>query len=130
MKELHYSTDEEVFNYEDINDAAEDALFEAEVGGTATIYVGEREDNKASDFVRDIVEDMGERAYDDIGELSIDWLDSTVGQNRELQAAVEKLVDDWADKYKLHPTFFKVTNIKEITLELTNADTGVFKVHG
>lgn len=129
MKELHYSTNEESFNYDDIHDAAEDALYDLKVGDTATIWVGEKEDNKASDFVRDITEDMGERAYDDIGEVSDMWPDSTVLQNEELQQAVDKLVDEWANKYNLHPTFFKITNVKKLTLELTNADTGAFKVN-
>ena len=48
MKELHYSTNEETFNYDDIHEAAEIKLYGLGVGDTATIWVGEKEDNKAA----------------------------------------------------------------------------------
>ena len=127
MSNLVYSTNGEEFNY-DFEEAVERAFdeFDVKVGDTITIYSGEKVQKKASDFVTYISEAMSEGAYEELPEWCDTWPDSTKEQDSELEAAMRKLVDEWADKHNLQPTFYGVTNTRELNLILTS-DDGDFK---
>jgi len=123
--ELKYSTDEEIYNYDDLREAGEMAFdyVGAQVGDTATIYVGEPVKSSASDFMPSYIMDaMGEMAYEECGEHAADWPDYTAEQEKELVDAIKNVVDLWADKYGKHPSFYNIKNSRPITIELLHGD--------
>lgn len=62
-----------------------------------------------------MVDHMREQAYDRAGEHCDDWLDGLPdGAGTELAVAVEKMVNEWADKHNLHPTFYTVKDVQEV----------------
>ena len=131
MKDIYYSSDEETFNYESIDEAICD-VFESEnsfsVGDIITVYSGEPVKRAASYFVRDIHEDMNERAYDEAGEWGEDYPECNKEQRDELQKMVNAAVDEWADKHNLQPKFYGIKNQKEIKAKLLNLETGDYEI--
>lgn len=131
MSEIYYSTDEEVFNYDDIGEAI-CSIFECDdtldVGTIITIYSGEAIKFNASSFVKDITEDMSERAYDEIGEHADNWPDCNKEQREDLEKLMAKTVDSWASKHNLHPKFWGIKNQKEIKVKILNIETGNFEI--
>jgi len=123
--ELKYSTDEEIYNYDDLQEAGDRAFdyIGAQTGDTATIYVGEPVKSSASGFVPSrILEDMSEMAYEECGEHAADWPDYTAQQEKELVDAIKNAVDLWADKHGKHPSFYNIKNSREITIKLLDDD--------
>jgi len=130
MPDIYYSTDEEIFNTEDMREAA-DSVFDyvdVKVGDIRVIHSGEAVKFSASSFVREMTEDMGERAYDEVGEHAIDWPDCNKKQQDELESTVNQAVDSWANKYNLHPRFWGIKNIKEIKLKFVGGDDDFYEV--
>lgn len=61
-----------------------------------------------------LLEDMQERAYEDNGEYSEDWLTKvTTDQEKELNLALKAAADAWAEKHGHHPYFYEITNTVE-----------------
>lgn len=130
MTDIYYSTDEELFNDSELYEAAE-RVFDHEgvkIGDVAIVYSGEAIKYNASDFVRDILEDMNERAYDEAGEFASDYPDCNAEQGKELKTAIDYVVDTWANKHKLHPTFWGIKNKKEIKLKFLGGDDNFYEV--
>lgn len=128
MSDLYYSHDEETFE-EDIYCVAEYAFDYPgiKVGDIITIYSGERNDLKASFFFGDMdaVERMRENAYEYFGEADFieSWLDGvSKEQDEELLSSIRNTIDSWADKYKKHPTFFGIKNVKEVKIKFLGED--------
>ena len=121
MSELVYSTNGEEFNY-DLHEAAESVFddLDAKIGDIRTISCGEKVEKKASDFVKWVVDSINERAYENFADFCDTWPDSTVDQNNELESEVKIVVDKWADKHGLQPTFWGVKNIKETQVRLVS----------
>jgi len=121
MTETYYSTDNELFNYDNLRDAAEYAFDypSVKVGDIATIFAGEAVRFSASCFIRDIVDEMNELAYESAGEIAEGYPVCTEEQSKELMASVSNAVDAWADKHNIQPTFYSVSNVKTIKVKFT-----------
>lgn len=132
MSEIYYSTDEEIYNYDDIREAAEDifSYADSKAGDEGIIYQGESKSFQASDFVRtNILEEMQESAYAELGEHAEDYLnDVNKDQEKELQDEIESVVNLWASKHKLHPSFYGIKNVKEIKIRMLDDETDFFEV--
>lgn len=114
MAEMAYSTNNEEFNYTEISEALEYAWDLDEDASLFTIYEGEVYKKTASSYApSDLTENLSEIAYEEAGEFAEGWPSATNEQSLELQAAIKKTIDEWADKHKLQPTFFTVRNVKE-----------------
>ena len=120
MSHTVYSINEEEFRYDDLEEAIEMLLDnESESGDTIILYSGTAEPYKFSDFMRrDVLDDISEHAYEEAGEWAgVDlWPDVSVDQEAELMTALASVANQWADKHQLQPTFYKVTDIKEIKM--------------
>ena len=114
MSDIYYSTDEEVYNHDCINDAIDDF----EIGEIVTVYQGESVQKKASDFVYFDSDSLVENACDNVGEYAEGWLTNTKEEELDLQTMVKAAVDAWADKHRKQPTFYGVKNIKEIKVKV------------
>jgi hypothetical protein len=116
-----YSTDGERFDFDSLEEAAEDVWnnTEACIGMEVTIYVGEKVSHQASDFLPYIAENMLDNAYDKVGDCSESWELSGV-EGREMEEAVRNAVDAWATQYDKHPKFYSVANVRPI--DVTFAD--------
>jgi len=120
MSEIYYSSNEELFNDDDWRDSA-DRVFDdvdAKVGDIRTIYSGEAIKYAASDFTLDYIEQMGEQAYDNVGESAQDFPDCTPDQEKELIESIKKVIDAWASNHGLHPRFWGIKNQKPLRVKL------------
>ncbi len=134
MSDLVYSTNDEVYDFTDLYDAVTD-IFDSNTGiNLTTIYEvqsGTRVEQQASDFLRaHIVDDMREIAYEQCGEWAEDYLSCSVKTENELIDGFKILVNEWATTHKLHPTFYKVTDIKNIRFRFTRISKVEYEILG
>lgn len=122
-KELCYSADQEDYSYDNVHDAAEEFWNSAlpDVGSICTLWVGEKEEYTASQFLPDIADALLEKAYDDAGEYADRW-HFTADQQKELQILVADTVDLWARANGKQPNFYRVRNSREIQIRFINED--------
>ena len=117
-----YSDDNEIFNY----DSLEDALDCVDTGETVTIYKGVKVPCRASQFVNadTIIENIAITAYDDYFELAEDWAIEYVDSEttKELEKQLELVIDAWADKHNLQPTWNMVKDVQELKIRVLNDD--------
>jgi hypothetical protein len=111
-----WSVDEERFDYLGLDELI-DNHDELEVGHV--VYFGDAVHPDSGDLIDadDVIETMGERAYDINGEYSYDYPSVTKDAKDELN----KLLTDWITKH-CPPTFYTVENVKEYTI--TEEDLG------
>ena len=65
----------------------------------------------------DVIENIQNRVYSEHGEVAEEYLDDvTKEQLNELDEALNKVFNEWKDKYKFEPNFFTVEEIKEYDL--------------
>lgn len=65
-----------------------------------------------------LLEQLSNDVYDEVGEVAEDYLtDVPVEAINELEESLNKVFEEWADKHKMHPTFYKVTDIQFISIE-------------
>lgn len=65
-----------------------------------------------------IIEYLQQDAYDEVGDVSDDWLDYIVREQREdLEDRVLKVVKEWLKDCREEPTFYKVEVFDELTLK-------------
>jgi hypothetical protein len=114
-----YSTDNEYFkgSFDTLKEAVADCIgdsrepFDFEIGTTQGT-------KKASYYLdtKSLVESMGERAYDSCRDSAEDFM-VQIGKEAisDLNTQLSVIVDVWADKYGLHPTFWEVENIRKVT---------------
>lgn len=114
MTEMAYGTNEQEFGYSEISEALE-YLWDGDLEATQfTVYAGEVRRRKASYYApSDVTDSLSENAYEEGGEFAMDWPGKTKEMSQELQAAIEKAIDEWADKHNCHPNFYMVENVKE-----------------
>lgn len=119
-----YSDNREDFNYSSIDDAIQSAsdTYGCKPGHIITIWEADTVKKYAGDFLSYLPEELGERAYDEFGELIDEWPDTTPEQDSELANTVQSVINAWADKHGLQPTFYGVTNLKEIEICFTSND--------
>lgn len=110
-----YSTDDELYHgeFDSPDAAAADAFYDDPELEAAS--VGENRKHTAHFYVSAdrILEDVTERAYDECGEASEDWLDGVM-HNVDKKAELEKLVGDWLQAQE-SPNFWRVANTRQIT---------------
>ncbi len=124
-----YSYDEENFNYEDAEEAAEYAceLMETpKLGDKFSIWEGCCYGEKASYWfdANRLLDDMAEQHGDKC--LETEWLNyTTKEQAKELKELISPIIDAWADKHKLHPDRFPIAtkDVKEIVYIITEITT-------
>lgn len=105
-----WSADEELFNCDSLGDLL-DENDDLEVG--ATVWKGEKFPINTTGYVDagDVIEMLGERAYDDVGEFAEDWPDVPDEARQELDA----LLSEWISKHCI-ATFYRVRNVVEYKL--------------
>lgn len=122
---MHYAYSINEDDYEGEFPTREAALGEAvalyDLAPGASVWTGEVVlASPASRFFRSVdhlIEDMQENAYDEAGEHADRFLENVSdAQSDELDAEIKKVIDAWADKHKLHPTFFTVTAVEQHTV--------------
>lgn len=80
-----------------------------------SVYIGECEPLNELDIVSatSVIEDMQQRAYEECGEVTEDWMDTvTEGQRTEL----ENLIEGWVKKH-FPVEFWRVDDIHRYTLD-------------
>lgn len=71
-----------------------------------------------ADFATFILERLGEDAYDEVGEISYDWLDNVSEEDVEkLNERLTEVVLGWLKEVHEEPTFYKVLPFEECTLK-------------
>ena len=105
-----WSANEELFNCDSLGELL-DENDDLEVG--ATVWKGEKFPINTAGYVdaSDIIEMLGERAYDDVGEFAEDWPDVPDEARQELDA----LLSEWISKH-CTATFYRVRNVVEYKL--------------
>ena len=119
-----YSRDEEDYSYDSHEEAAQyvwENDGEFKVGDTITLWEADAVPIKASRFTPSMSEYLTEAAYEHIREYSDSW-QFTEAQEKDLQEAVDRLVDEWADKNDMQPRFYDVRNPKPFLVRFTNED--------
>jgi hypothetical protein len=131
MSEKCYSTNNEDFNYTDLDEVIEEAFNDpyAIVGHVVTVFEGDSVKKQAGNFANFWpIDRLKECVYDECGEYAEDWLDNcTKEQEADLEDRIKEVVNKWADDYGLQPTFYGVKNVKEIKVELLDTE-GNYKI--
>lgn len=123
--EYLYSLDDEFYHEEDY--IADALISNHKVGDIVKLSRGERGyAPKASSFAPDIIERLEERACDEFGEHAGEWPDTKKEWKEELQNLLENLIDEWADKHNLQPSFCSIEKTKEINVKIIN-ESGEFE---
>lgn len=76
---------------------------------------------QASTFTPGMVTALGEAASDEYSEQVDGWPDVTPEQESELQVEVDEVVDSWATKHNLQPTFYELEEV-EIRTYIASVD--------
>lgn len=105
-----WSRDEEYFNFSDLGELL-DTYDDLEVG--QVVYVGDKVPQDPSSWfdADDLVEELGNHAYDTCGECAEDWPDVT----REAKAEFDAFLAAWIEKH-CPVSFYSVTNVRPYTL--------------
>ena len=120
MKETEhwvYSFDGEYYNspfYKSFDDALKDGILEAKELAYNKVYVG-----RVMKFVPSIVsdfaiEELQQKAYDEAGEFSLDYLEHISLEDRlKLGEMFTETFNQWAKDTKNEPSFFTVEEVSE-----------------
>lgn len=105
-----WSANEELFNCDSLGELL-DENDDLDVG--ATVWKGEKFPINTAGYIDagDVIEMLGERAYDDVGEFAEDWPDVPDEAHQELDA----LLSEWISKH-CTATFYRVRNVVEYKL--------------
>lgn len=126
MKETEqwaYSFDNEYYNspfYESFDDALKDGILEAKELDYKRVYVG-----RVMKFVPSIdsdlvIEELQQKAYDEAGEFSLDYLEHISLKDRfKLDEMLTETFKQWAKDTKNEPSFFTVEEVSEHILEVS-----------
>lgn len=128
---IYYSTDEETFNYESVDEAVECLIgndSDIKVGDIVYVQSGESVAVSVKEYIPDILETISDNSYDEMGEFSDGFPDASKEVGQEIQTQVEDLVSKLFDKYKLNPSFYRIKNVKFIGVIITNLDGCQFEI--
>ncbi|PTT89986.1 hypothetical protein DBR45_56895 [Pseudomonas sp. HMWF031] len=105
-----WSADNEMFNCDSLNELLNE---NDELAVGYTVWKGEKFPVNITGYVDagDVIEMLGERAYDDVGEVAEDWPDVSADARQELDAVLAA----WVSKH-CNATFYRVRNVVEYTL--------------
>lgn len=127
-----YSTNNEDFNYTELEDAIRDAFDNPEivVGSEVSIFEGDAIKWKAGELTGFTLDSIVSTACDEGGEYADGYLeDVTKEQEADLDKRIAETVNKWADDYGLQPNFYRVTNVAEIRVKMISED-GSFEILG
>ncbi|MBT2788084.1 MULTISPECIES: hypothetical protein [unclassified Halomonas] len=109
--DILWSTNDEMFNHDDLQELIEERQLQA----GDTVYFGTKRHAKATDFTTNIdelvIEGMQVQAEDDAGEVAEDYPSASEPQIQVLQT----LIEAWATTY-CAPVFYQVLNTQPYTL--------------
>lgn len=110
MKYSYSLNDEE---YHDIDYIAEQIEEDENI---ISVWVGETLEVKHSSYVdsEDLIEIMQNQAYDDVDELSYDYLEDF---KKEDAKELNKLICDFLDNKAKQPNFYKIGKVEKITVD-------------
>lgn len=122
-----YSTNDEDYSYDEIEDAIRDKIAdhpELTPGDIFTIWEGDAILWKAGDFAGGFcVDDLSDRAYAEAEESADGWLDSCPKEVKDdLETRIEVVVNQWADDHGLQPKFYRVENVCEVKVKVMSED--------
>lgn len=125
MPELIYASCEDCENWiaESIDEVVESILgddAELSEGDLISVYQGEKQAISLAQYLPSISEQIEENAYDDLGDLTTSLFSRE--QAKSLDDAVKHFVKEYVDKHELHPSFYRVVNVKELQIKITKAD--------
>lgn len=114
-----FSTNDEMFNYGEFHESKEEAI---EAGKDyfegSSFYIGQVKDIGSGLVCVDageVLEIIGERAYDECGEIAEYYLsDIPEEHQQELEGALNLVLKTWIKKHGYEPTFFGVKNVEKI----------------
>lgn len=81
-------------------------------------YVGQIKDVSfaLTPNVDSVLEGIAQNVYDEVGEVSEDYLNHIEKEHYEaLEDELNKVISVWMDKYGYKPEFFKVVNVEKVT---------------
>ena len=102
-----------------IKECVEEALDEG-LTMEDTFAIGYIEEYKVdcTSFADDIIERLCEDAYDEVGEVSYDWLSCVARlETDKLNSRILEVVKQWLEEINEEPWFYKVLPCEECTLE-------------
>ena len=116
-KTIKYGVCEDSLIFSKMDQAIKYKLFELSNNGytegdVISIYSNEVKKSKASDYLPNIVSLMKHKAN------SHTWLNGKKAINNELQELIQNVVDDWANRYSLHPDIFIEKEVTKLRIEL------------
>lgn len=113
--ELVYSRDGEFFNFDDLRDVID--VYDLGVGDV--VHVGEKSPKPASAYIDIdcIIDQMGERAMDEVGDPASDFPDVSSAARDELR----QMLSEWANKH-CDVSFYPVINSREHTITKADVD--------
>src|ERR1039458_7673490 len=109
-----FSTDEECFHDHceaaDVQAARQIAEEELALEPGQPYYVGIRKDVHPERMINAdrLLEDIGDRLFDNVGELCEDWPDATTKQVADLEARLQAVLKQWMIDTACVPTFYQV----------------------
>lgn len=122
-----YSTNNEEFRYESVDDALESLIDEIDLkaGSVIEIWEGEAEKPMASRYTPDITDCLQDAASDDCGDAADLW-EFSKEDTQSLREAVMKTVDEWATSNGMQPDFYRIISCKSFKVRLTS-DAGTWE---
>lgn len=120
-KEIAWSTDQENFSHESLGCALESLECAGELTEGRIVWFGDCRRPNPTKYITadDVLDTIGNAAYDDGGEHAEDYPEVS----DEAKAELEAFLAEWLTKY-CQPTFWMVDNVKEYTV--TAADVAEY----
>lgn len=103
-----------------IEDCIEEAKWEKEDRGLTQnhVFIGEVEPYIPSIDVEDVIDNLGEAAYQECGECSEGWLDGLKKEQKKiLEERLNKVFNDWLVETNNSPTFGQFMKISKYNLK-------------
>lgn len=101
--------------YETKEECIKDANEEAVEDGKNEFLIGETFEPDTSIDTEYLLEIVGDRAYDDVGEVAEDYLRNVKKEDlKELDQELNEVFDKWKKKYGYEASFYHVGNIETI----------------
>ena len=114
MSDIRYSTDDSGFCYSSV----EEALDEFDVGQVVEILEGRAVETRASSYCDFGSGTLADRALYEVGDFADGWPCTSAAQEEDLLEMIKVAVDKWADKHGVQPTFFSVTDVRPLKVEV------------
>ncbi|MET3508270.1 hypothetical protein [Halalkalibacter oceani] len=112
-----YSFNEENFegDFDTRDDAIGEGLYYYEEDNQSELYVGQAQEVSLGVNIDFIVEQLGEDAYEQCGEVAEDYLCNVKSEHREiLEDKMNDVLQKWMDEFKYNPTFYTVGNVEKV----------------